>query len=61
MMRGYVNRNYEGMISLVIKNSNNIKYIQTVIDTGFTGFLSLPYYRLQIDNIEGGLVTIEHL
>jgi len=121
MMQGYINRNYEAVISLVIKNGNAMKYIQPVIDTGFTGFLSLPLsiiteldlawkyrdrgtlgdgsetvfdiyecsviwdgeyreievnqaetepllgmmmlrgYRLQIDNIEGGLVTIQHL
>ena len=30
------------MISLVIKNGDAMKYIQPVIDTGFTGFLSLP-------------------
>lgn len=121
MMRGYVNRNFEGVISLVVRNGQKMKYIQCVIDTGFTGFLSLPLsiineldlswkyrergtlgdgsetifdvyegsviwdgeyreieinqaetepllgmlmlqgYRLQIDNIEGGLVIIQCL
>jgi clan AA aspartic protease len=121
MMQGYVNENYEAMISVAVKNGNSFKSIDAVIDTGFTGFLSLPTaiimdlelqwsyrdratlgdgsetvfdvynaeivwngqlreieidaaetepllgmallrgYRLQMDTIEGGLVTIETL
>jgi clan AA aspartic protease len=121
MMQGYVNGNYEAIITLVVKNKGNLKSINAVIDTGFTGFLSLPQtiideldlswsyrdratlgdgsetlfdiydatviwngqyreieinsaeteplvgmsliegYRLQIDGIEGGLVTIDVL
>jgi clan AA aspartic protease len=121
MMQGYVNENYEAMISVAVKNGNSLKSFNAVIDTGFTGFLSLPTaiiielglqwsyrdratlgdgietvfdvynaeilwnrqlreieidaaetepllgmallrgYRLQVDTIEGGLVTIETL
>jgi clan AA aspartic protease len=121
MMQGYVNENYEAMISVAVKNGNSLKSFDAVIDTGFTGFLSLPTaiiielelqwsyrdratlgdgsetvfdvynaeilwngqlreieidsaetepllgmallrgYRLQVDTIEGGLVTIESL
>jgi clan AA aspartic protease len=121
MMRGYVNENYEAIISVAVKNGNSLKSFDAVIDTGFTGFLSLPIaiimelelqwsyrdratlgdgsetvfdvynaeilwngqlreieidaaetepllgmallrgYRLQVDTIEGGLVTIETL
>jgi clan AA aspartic protease len=121
MMQGYVNGNYEAIITLVVKNKGNLKSVNAVIDTGFTGFLSLPQtiideldlswsyrdratlgdgsetlfdiydatviwngqyreieinsaeteplvgmsliegYRLQIDGIEGGLVTIDVL
>ncbi len=121
MMQGYVNENYEAIISVVVKHSGSFKSIEAVIDTGFTGFLSLPSdiilelglqwsyrdratlgdgsetvfdvynaeiiwngqlreieidaaeteplvgmallrgYRLQVDTIEGGLVTIETL
>ena len=121
MMQGYVNENYEAIISVAVKNGNSLKSFDTVIDTGFTGFLSLPTaiimelglqwsyrdratlgdgsetvfdvynaeivwdrqlreieidaaetepllgmallrgYRLQVDPIEGGLVTIETL
>jgi clan AA aspartic protease len=121
MMQGYVNGNYEAIISVAVKNGNSLKSVDAVIDTGFTGFLSLPIaiiielelqwsyrdratlgdgsetvfdvynaeilwngqlreievdaaetepllgmallrgYRLQVDTIEGGLVTIETL
>jgi clan AA aspartic protease len=121
MMQGYVNENYEAMISVAVKNRNSFKSFDALVDTGFTGFLSLPIaiimelglqwsyrdratlgdgsetvfdvynaeilwngqlreieidaaetepllgmallrgYRLQVDTIEGGLVTIETL
>jgi clan AA aspartic protease len=121
MMQGYVNENFEAIISVSVKNGNSLKSFDAVIDTGFTGFLSLPTaiimqlglqwsyrdratlgdgsetvfdvynaeivwngqlrsieidaaetepllgmallrgYRLQVDTIEGGLVTIETL
>jgi clan AA aspartic protease len=121
MMQGYVNENYEAIISVAVKNGSSLKSIDTVIDTGFTGFLTLPTaiimelelqwsyrdratlgdgsetvfdvynaeilwngqlreievdaaetepllgmgllkrYRLQVDTIEGGLVTIQTL
>ena len=42
MMQGYVNENYEAVISLVVRNGTKLKSIKALIDTGFTGFLSLP-------------------
>ena len=42
MMQGYVNENYEAVLTVVVKNGNKLKSINAVIDTGFTGFLSLP-------------------
>ncbi|MGK7876742.1 MAG: clan AA aspartic protease [Xenococcaceae cyanobacterium] len=42
MMQGYVNENCEAVISVVVKNGSKLKSINAVIDTGFTGFLSLP-------------------
>jgi clan AA aspartic protease len=42
MMQGYVNENYEAMLSVVVRNGDKLKSITAVIDTGFTGFLSLP-------------------
>ena len=42
MMQGYVNQNYEAMLCLVVRNGDKLKSITAVIDTGFTGFLSLP-------------------
>ena len=42
MMQRYVNKNYEDTILVVIRNNAKLKSINAVIDTGFTGFLSLP-------------------
>ena len=42
MMQGYVNKNYEATILVVVRNGVKLKSINAVIDTGFTGFLSLP-------------------
>jgi clan AA aspartic protease len=43
MIHGVVSRNREATISLVIVNeSRQTKLITAVIDTGYTGFLSLP-------------------
>jgi clan AA aspartic protease len=43
MIHGVVSRNREATISLVIVNeSRQTKLIAAVIDTGYTGFLSLP-------------------
>lgn len=43
MIHGVVSRNREATISLVVVNeSRQTKLITAVVDTGFTGFLSLP-------------------
>lgn len=42
MIQGYVNENYEAIISVAVKNGDSLKCFDAVIDTGFTGFLSLP-------------------
>jgi clan AA aspartic protease len=43
MIHGVVSRNREATISLVVVNeSRQTKLITAVIDTGYTGFLSLP-------------------
>jgi clan AA aspartic protease len=42
MMQGYVNTSYEAVISVVVSYGSKLKSINAVIDTGFTGFLSLP-------------------
>jgi clan AA aspartic protease len=42
MMQGYVNTTYEAVISVVVSHKGKLKSVNAVIDTGFTGFLSLP-------------------
>ena len=43
MMQGVVNRRREATFPLVIGNSDGQRqFVDTVIDTGFDGFLSLP-------------------
>jgi clan AA aspartic protease len=50
MMQGYVHTSYEAVISVVVKHNSKLKSINAVIDTGFTGFLSLP--QSIIDELE---------
>ncbi len=42
MMQGRVNQNCEATLALVIKNDTKTRLVDTVIDTGFSGFLTLP-------------------
>lgn len=42
MMQGYVNESDEAILSVVVKSGTKLKSVNAVIDTGFTGFLSLP-------------------
>ncbi|HSM81337.1 MAG TPA: hypothetical protein VLS96_06605 [Nodosilinea sp.] len=43
MMQGFVNQSCEAMLRLAVGNANSPKQmVDAVIDTGFTGFLSLP-------------------
>jgi clan AA aspartic protease len=43
MMNGVVNLRREATLTVVVSNSNRqLQSISTVIDTGFSGFLSLP-------------------
>lgn len=43
MMQGFMNQNCEAIIPVVVGHSRaHQQMVQAVIDTGFTGFLSLP-------------------
>lgn len=37
-----MNLNYEAVVTLAIRNQKILRSIEGVVDTGFTGFLSLP-------------------
>jgi predicted aspartyl protease len=42
MMRGRVNQSCEATLPLVVKNDAITQLVDAVIDTGFSGFLTLP-------------------
>lgn len=42
MMQGFVNQSREATVTVAVGDSNAPKMVEAVIDTGFTGFLSLP-------------------
>ena len=42
MMQGVVNQSCEAILPIVVKNNTTTQLIDAVIDTGFSGFLTLP-------------------
>ena len=42
MMQGVVNQSCEAIFPIVVKNNTTTQLIDAVIDTGFSGFLTLP-------------------
>jgi clan AA aspartic protease len=42
MMQGRVNQRCEATLSLAVRNNETTQMVDAVIDTGFTGFLTLP-------------------
>ena len=48
MMQGFVNQNCEAMMPLVVGRDNKPRQmVDALIDTGFTGFLSLPLSMIE--------------
>jgi clan AA aspartic protease len=53
MMQGIVDQNCEAIIRLVVSNTNKQRQvIDAVLDTGFTGFLTLPLAILTSLNLQ---------
>ena len=42
MMQGIVNQSCEATLPIVVKNNATTQLVDAVIDTGFSGFLTLP-------------------
>ena len=48
MMQGWVNQNCEAMLPIVVGHGNSPKQmVEALIDTGFSGFLSLPLSMIE--------------
>jgi clan AA aspartic protease len=42
MMQGLVNQSCEAILPIVVKNNATTQLVDAVVDTGFSGFLTLP-------------------
>ncbi|MBP0031996.1 MAG: clan AA aspartic protease [Roseofilum sp. SBFL] len=42
MMQGRVNQSCEAMLAIAVRNNQTTQRVDAVIDTGFSGFLTLP-------------------
>jgi clan AA aspartic protease len=46
MMQGRVNQRCEATLAIAVKNNNAVQMVDAVVDTGFSGFLTLPSDRI---------------
>lgn len=52
MIHGIVDQNCEATIRLVVRNAGLTQLVEAIIDTGFTGFLTLPLSVLSNLNLQ---------
>ncbi len=47
MIHGVVNQSCEAILPIVVKNDTKTQLVDAVIDTGFSGFLTLPFSTIE--------------
>ena len=47
MIHGVVNQSCEAILPIVVKNDTRTQLVDAVIDTGFSGFLTLPFSTIE--------------
>ena len=47
MIHGVVNQSCEAILPIVVKNDTRSQLVDAVIDTGFSGFLTLPFSTIE--------------
>ena len=47
MIHGMVNQSCEAILPIVVKNDARTQLVDAVIDTGFSGFLTLPFSTIE--------------
>jgi len=60
MMQGLVNQSCEAILPIVIKNNSTTQLVDGVVDTGFSGFLTLPFDMISALELSWKVVILRH-